>query len=54
MQKTNLRQFFFVMLEVNRNGLYQGGSLEKFKEKNFAKVNFLKTLTKGNLLKCFH
>ena len=35
-------------------GLYQGALLEKFKENNLRKVDFLKLLTKENLLGCFH
>ena len=35
-------------------GLHQGDLLKEFKENNLAKVNFLKLLTKENLLECFH
>ena len=38
----------------NGTGLYQGDSLEKFKENNLAKANYLKLQTQENLLKCFH
>ena len=57
-QKTNLRQFFLQycrLLDSNFNGtgLHQGDLLEIFKEKNLAKVSFLKLLTMENLLRSF-
>ena len=57
--KTNLGQFFLQccrLKDPNFNGtkLHQVDLLEKFKENNLAKVNFLKLLTKENLLGCWH
>ena len=57
-QKTNLRQFFLQccrLLDSNFNGtgLHQADLLEIFKEKNLAKVSFLKLLTMENLLLSF-
>ena len=56
-QKTNLCQFFLQCWRLqdsnfNRTGLRRGDLFKK--QKNLAKVNFLKLLTKENLLKCFH
>ena len=58
--ENQLSVVLFVKLEVvklknfNQNGLHQGDLLEKFKEKNLAKVSFLKLQTKENFLECFH
>ena len=56
-QKTNLCKFFLQCWRLqdsnfNRTGLRHGDLFKK--QKNLAKVNFLKLLTKENLLKCFH
>ena len=42
--------FEVVRPNFNGTGLHKGDLLEKFKEKNLSKVNFLKLLTKENLL----
>ena len=58
-QKTNLQQFFLQCWRLydsnfSRTVLHQGDLLKKFKENNLPNVNFLKLLTKGNPLECFH
>ena len=57
--KINLQQFFWQCWKLqgsnfNGTGLHQGTLVEKFKENSLRKIDYLKLLTKENLLGCFH
>ena len=56
-QKTNLCRFFLQCWRLQDSNFNSTGLRHRDlfkKQKNLAKVNFLKLLTKENLLKCFH